>query len=84
MARLKRKTKKKINWSLPDIVVNHPAPPTVNLYVGLLQVIDGIACVVKYVNAGKAWLTPVVDMGHPVSRHIAFATMTEYGEIKKL
>jgi hypothetical protein len=60
--------------------------PTVAHQKGDIHFVDGVECVVRYLNAGKAWLFPVHDDETPpaLMRNVAIARLDEYGDLKLL
>lgn len=61
---------------------------TIDHKLGDEHTIDGIACVIKYVNAGKGWLFPIQDTegkgGRNHIRCLAYAKVDECGAITVL
>lgn len=59
---------------------------TVKHNVGDKHFIDGIACVVRYLNAGQAWAFPELDdKEEPMfARHIAMARIDNHGKVTLL
>lgn len=48
--------------------------------------IDGVACKVKFINAGYGFLFPITDDADTplIARHIAYARVDEDGKVKVL
>lgn len=60
--------------------------PTVEHRMGDRHEVDGVLCEVKFINAGKAWVFPIVDDPDDsmVARHICYGKVNEYGEASGL
>lgn len=54
--------------------------------IGDKHFIDGTACVVRFVNAGSAWVSPELDDPESpgISRHIVFARISPMGKVTLL
>lgn len=57
--------------------------------IGDKFVIEGVEGEVKYINAGKAWLAPIIDhdyedtfRGQPLIKAVTFAMIDENGKMK--
>jgi hypothetical protein len=73
---MKKKAKKKA-------APKRPVTPAVIHEIGDPYVVDGVECVVRFVNGNLAWLAPKQE-GTFHGTHVAMAKVNEKGEVTKL